>query len=70
MMSSDVVVDISWESDWLSRAVNEEIPVLVAVVAVPLDAGANADMEYEHDKTNRADRVACDIFIVFSCSKV
>ena len=69
MMSSDVVVTISWERDWLSPAVNDEIPVfmtpLVAALLVLRKEGANADVEYEHDKTNRADSVACDIFIFF-----
>ena len=55
-MSSDVVVADNWTPDW------PEIPA--EVLMAPLDTGANADAEYEHDMRKRADRAHCDIFIM------
>ena len=57
MISSDVVVADNWPP-----LTAREIPAVVLMA--PLDTGANADVENEHDTRKRAVRAHCDMFIV------
>ena len=62
MISSEVVVADNWTPDWPPRAARE---TPAAVLMEPLEIGANADVEYEHDIRKRADKAHCDRFMVF-----